>query len=74
MHDVSNTFTDTEVFTQVGITSPSAQTGINAGLSMFTWVCQLTAVWAGNYIGRRKILLSVWPILLLSLIGLCVSG
>jgi hypothetical protein len=64
---------DTTVFDSVGITDPSTQTGINAGLSMFTWCCQIAAVIVGKRVGRRTIILWVWPTLLLGLIGLCVS-
>ncbi|KAJ3812899.1 general substrate transporter [Lentinula lateritia] len=63
----------TTVFDLVGITDATTQTGIQAGLSMFTWFCQIAAVYVGKYVGRRKILLFIWPTLLLSLVGLCVS-
>jgi SP family sugar:H+ symporter-like MFS transporter len=64
----------TVVFDLVGITDPTTQTGINAGLNIFTWFCQIAAVWAGKYVGRKKILLWTWPTLLLCLVGLCVAG
>ncbi|ODN77408.1 hypothetical protein L202_04588 [Cryptococcus amylolentus CBS 6039] len=64
----------TTVFDSVGITDATTQTGINAGLSFFTWFCQLGAVWVGRYVGRRKILLWVWPTLLASLVGLCAAS
>ncbi|KAJ4497419.1 putative hexose transport-related protein [Lentinula lateritia] len=64
----------TTVFDLVGITDATTQTGIQAGLSMFTWLCQIAAVYVGKYVGRRKILLYIWPTLLLSLVGLCVSS
>lgn len=64
----------TIVFDSVGITNPTTQTGISAGLSVFTWICQIAAVFIGKRVGRKTILLWVWPLLLLSLIGLCVSG
>ncbi|KAH7878439.1 putative hexose transport-related protein [Lentinula edodes] len=64
----------TTVFDLVGITDATTQTGIQAGLSMFTWFCQIAAVYVGKYVGRRKILLFIWPTLLLSLVGLCVSS
>ncbi|CAD6569474.1 MAG: hypothetical protein TREMPRED_005262, partial [Tremellales sp. Tagirdzhanova-0007] len=32
------------VFDLVGITNPTTQTGISAGLSVFTWFCQIAAV------------------------------
>ncbi|WWC96625.1 hypothetical protein V866_003497 [Kwoniella sp. B9012] len=64
----------TIVFDQVGITDPTTQTGIAAGLNGFTWICQIAAVYAGKFIGRRQIVLYTWPWLLLCLIGLCVSG
>ncbi|WRT66038.1 uncharacterized protein IL334_002990 [Kwoniella shivajii] len=64
----------TIVFDQVGITDPTTQTGIAAGLNGFTWLCQLAAVYVGTFVGRRKIILWIWPFLLLSLIGLCISG
>ncbi|OWZ38215.1 sugar transporter [Cryptococcus neoformans] len=64
----------TTVFDLVGITKSSVQTGINAGLTIFTWFCQIGAVYTGRFVGRRKIILWVWPTLLLGLIGLCVSS
>lgn len=41
---------------------------------MFTWFCQIGATWAGKYIGRRTIILSTWPVLLVALAGLCATG
>ncbi|ORY30799.1 putative hexose transport-related protein [Naematelia encephala] len=64
----------TVVFDLVGITNPTTQTGINAGLSIFTWFCQIAAVYTGKRVGRRTILLWVWPMVLLGLVGLCVTG
>ncbi|KAK4688562.1 hypothetical protein P7C73_g1534, partial [Tremellales sp. Uapishka_1] len=64
----------TAVFDQVGITDPTTQTGINAGLSVFTWFCQIAAVYVGKRVGRKTIMMWVWPTLLVTLIGLCVSG
>lgn len=62
------------VFELVGITDPTTQTGINAGLTIFTWFCQIAAVYAGKRVGRKTIILWVWPMILLGLVGLCVSG
>ncbi|RXK37335.1 sugar transporter [Tremella mesenterica] len=62
------------VFTQVGITDPTTQTGINAGLSVFTWFCQIAAVFIGKRVGRKTIVLWIWPCLFLALIGLCAAG
>ena len=67
-------FVDTTVFDLVGITDATTQTGINAGLSFFTWFCQLGFVYVGRFAGRRTILLWLWPALLLSLIGLTVAS
>ncbi|WVQ83710.1 hypothetical protein IAT38_005854 [Cryptococcus sp. DSM 104549] len=64
----------TSVFDLVGITDATTQTGINAGLSIFTWFCQMATVYVGRFVGRRKILLFVWPAILVSLVGLCVSS
>jgi len=64
----------TTVFDLVGITNATTQTGISAGLSIFTWFCQIAAIITGRKVGRKTILLWVWPLLLLGLIGLCVSG
>lgn len=64
---------DTIVFESVGITDPTTQTGISAGLSVFTWFCQIAAVFTGKRVGKKTILLWVWPTLLLGLIGLCIS-
>jgi len=63
----------TVVFDLVGITNPTTQTGISAGLYVFTWFCQIAAVFLGKRVDKRTILLWVWPTLLLGLIGLCVS-
>ena len=65
---------DTVVFDSVGITGATRQTGIAAGLSIFTWFCQIGAVIMGKRVGRKTILLVMWPTLLLALIGLTVSG
>lgn len=62
------------MFNLVGITDPTVQTGISAGLSIFTWLCQIAAVVTGRKVGRKPILLWTWPIMLLCLIGLCVAG
>jgi SP family sugar:H+ symporter-like MFS transporter len=62
------------VFDSVGITDPTAQTGLSAGLSIATWFSQVSAVLVGKRVGRRTIILWVWPLLLLSLVGLAVSG
>lgn len=64
----------TTVFDLVGITNPTTQTGINAGLNIFTWFCQISAVIIGKRVGRRTIILWVWPTLLCGLVGLCVAG
>lgn len=64
----------TIVFDLVGITGATKQTGIAAGLYMFTWFCQLGSVATMKHVGRKRILLGVWPVLLLALIGLCVAG
>ncbi|KAK8865576.1 hypothetical protein IAR55_000720 [Kwoniella newhampshirensis] len=64
----------TTVFNLVGITGAATQTGISAGLSVFTWFCQIGAVYTGKFVGRRKIVLWVWPALLVSLVGLAVAG
>ena len=64
---------DTTVFDLIGITDPTTQTGIAAGLSIFTWFCQIAAVFVGKRVGRKTIILWVWPTLLLGLIGLCIS-
>jgi hypothetical protein len=66
-------FTDTVIFTLAGITGASTQTGINAGLSMFTWFCQIAAVLLGKKVGRRPFLLGIWPLLLVCLAGVCAA-
>lgn len=62
------------VFDSVGITDPTQQTGINAGLNTFSWFTQIAAVWGGRYFGRRTPILGAWPFMLLCLVGLCVAG
>ncbi|ORX37419.1 general substrate transporter [Kockovaella imperatae] len=64
----------TIVFESVGITNPTTQTGINAGLNVFTWICQIAFVYVGKHVGRRPILLWLWPCLLVALAGLCASS
>ncbi|KAL7425258.1 hypothetical protein Q5752_000946 [Cryptotrichosporon argae] len=64
----------TTVFDLVGITDSTTQTGINAGLSIFTWFCQIGAVYTGKIVGRKTIILWTWPLILLSLVGLTVSS
>lgn len=64
----------TIVFDLVGITGATTQTGISAGLSVFTWFCQIGAVILGKRVGRRPFMLGTWPMLLLCLIGLTVAG
>lgn len=62
------------VFELVGITGATTQTGIAAGLSIFTWFCQLGAVWVGRHVGRRRVLLTMWPVILLALVGVCAAS
>lgn len=64
----------TVVFDTVGITGATTQTGIAAGLNVFTYFCQIAAVFTGKFVNRRTILLSCWPMMLLCLVGLCVAG
>jgi SP family sugar:H+ symporter-like MFS transporter len=49
------------------------QTGINAALSMFTWLCQIGATILGKRVGRRPFVLYIWPMLLVCLVGICAS-
>jgi hypothetical protein len=63
----------TIIYSQVGITDPTTQTGIQAGLNVLTWFSQIAAVVAGRKVGRKTILLWVWPMLLVCLVGLCAS-
>ena len=42
-------------------------------MSVFTWICQLVAVYVGRFVGRKTMLLWLWPCVLLALIGQCVS-
>lgn len=64
----------TVVFDSVGITDPSVQTGIAAGLNMFTWVCQISSVLTERFFGKKKILLYCWPLMIATFVGLTVSG
>lgn len=61
----------TVIYSQVGITDPTAQTGIQAGLNVLTWFSQIAAVILGRKVGRKTIVLWVWPMLLVSLVALC---
>lgn len=63
----------TIIYSQVGITDPTTQTGIQAGLNVLTWFSQIAAVALGRKVGRKTILLWVWPMLLACLVGLCAS-
>lgn len=62
------------IYNLAGVTNVTTQTGINAGLSMFTWVVQIAAVIVGKRVGSKKILLWIWPFLLACLVGFCVTG
>lgn len=64
----------TVVFDLVGITGATTQTGIAAGLNMFTWCTQIAGVFWGKHVGRRTIMLIMWPCILLGLVGMCVSS
>jgi hypothetical protein len=64
----------TVVLELVGITDTTVQTGIGAGLSMWTWVIQIAAVFVGKRVGKKTILLWIWPLLLVSLAGLCATS
>jgi SP family sugar:H+ symporter-like MFS transporter len=61
------------IYNQVGITDPTTQTGIQAGLNVLTWFSQIAAVALGRKVGRKTILLWVWPLLLACLVGLCAT-
>lgn len=63
----------TVVLDLVGITDTTVQTGIGAGLSMWTWIIQIAAVFVGKRVGKKTILLWIWPLLLVSLAGLCAT-
>jgi SP family sugar:H+ symporter-like MFS transporter len=63
----------TIIYSQVGITDPTTQTGIQAGLNVLTWFSQIAAVALGRKVGRKTILLWVWPLILACLVGLCAS-
>jgi len=63
----------TIIYSQVGITDPTTQTGIQAGLNVLTWFSQIAAVALGRKVGRKTILLWVWPLLLVCLVGLCAT-
>jgi len=63
----------TIIYSQVGITDPTTQTGIQAGLNVLTWFSQIAAVALGRKVGRKTILLWVWPMILACLVGLCAS-
>lgn len=64
----------TIIYSQVGITDPTTQTGIQAGLNVLTWFSQIAAVALGRKVGRKTILLWVWPLLLVCLVGLCSTS
>lgn len=65
---------DVIVFESVGITDATTQTGIAAGLGMFTWACQILAVFGSKRIGRKTLLLWVWPFLFVFLACLCATS
>lgn len=66
--------TDTTVLNLVGITDTTTQTGLGVGLSAWTYIVQIVAVFVGKRVGCKPIILIIWPLLLLCLVGLCVSG
>jgi hypothetical protein len=61
------------IFGFVGITDAAAQTGIAAGLNMFTWICQVTAVFLGRRIGRKTLMLWIWPFVFIFLAIMCAT-
>ena len=61
------------IFSFVGITDAAAQTGIAAGLNMFTWVCQITSVFLGRRVGRKTLMLWIWPFVLIFLVCMCAT-
>ncbi|KAL7411188.1 putative hexose transport-related protein [Mrakia frigida] len=64
----------TVVLTMVGITNATTQTGIGAGISMWTWAVQICGVLVGKRVDSKRILLTLWPCILIALVGMCVAS
>ncbi|KAL8292974.1 hypothetical protein RQP46_000668 [Phenoliferia psychrophenolica] len=62
------------VFTQLGLTGSTLLTGIAAGLSMFGFVVGLIGVWSMGRVGRRRMVLCTWPVILVFNISLTICG
>jgi hypothetical protein len=62
------------ILTLVGITGASTQTGINAGLNFFLFFCEAGGAFALKKLRRRKLVLTVWPILFIAMAAIMGSS
>ncbi|KAK9452796.1 general substrate transporter [Dipodascopsis uninucleata] len=63
----------TKILNLVGITDSQTQTGINAGLTSWTWLCALLGLYLSQRIKRRQQLAISWIGTLLANIGLTIA-
>lgn len=62
------------ILTLVGITGASTQTGINAGLNFFLFFCDIAGALSLKKLRRRRLVLTIWPILFLSMAAIMGSS
>ncbi|KAM0755410.1 putative hexose transport-related protein [Meredithblackwellia eburnea MCA 4105] len=62
------------ILSQIGIVGSTRQSGIGAGLSLFSWICQIGGALGVARTKRRGMLLYTWPALLVLMVGLCASS
>lgn len=60
----------TNILALVGITAPGQTTGINAGLTSFTFFCALFGLWMTQRINRRPQLAISWILTIISNVGI----
>ncbi|BGP48361.1 hypothetical protein JCM10450v2_004233 [Rhodotorula kratochvilovae] len=63
-----------QILTQVGITGSATQTGIGAGLSMFSWVVQIISYWVMTRVKRRTHVLATWPFIIAFNVGVTAAS
>lgn len=62
------------ILSLVGINGASTQTGIDAGLNFFLFLCEAGGAFALKKLRRRKLVLTVWPILFIAMAAIMGSS
>ncbi|TYJ52866.1 hypothetical protein B9479_006501 [Cryptococcus floricola] len=62
------------ILTQCGITGAGQITGIGAGLNMYSFILQCLGVYSLRYFGRRSMVLSTWPLLMLGMAAMAATS